>query len=410
MSADIVLIIYLLIILAGFFLDQILDFLNFRYLKKELHPLLHGIYDEEKYKKQQNYKQDNYRIGLLSSIFSLTIMLVMLLAGGFRWVDNIAFNISNHYIFYSLIFFGIIGIGMDIISTPFDIYDTFVIEKRYGFNRTTIRTYIFDKIKSWIIGAIIGGGLLSLIIYIYTLTPEYFWLLAWAVITIFSVFMNMFYSTLIVPLFNKQKPLEEGNLKNAIMNFASNAKFKIDNIYVIDGSKRSNKANAYFSGLGPKKRVVLYDTLIEEMETEEIVAVLAHEIGHYKKKHIISNLIMSVSLTGLSLFLLGLFLQYDVFALALGVEQASFHAGLIAFGIIFSPLSTITGLLANIISRKHEFEADNFAKNNYNANALISSLKKLTSHNLGNLTPHPAYVFVHYSHPPLLERLKNLSY
>ncbi|HRW20828.1 MAG TPA: M48 family metallopeptidase [Bacteroidales bacterium] len=410
MSADIVLIIYLLIILAGFFLDQILDFLNFRYLKKELHPLLHGIYDEEKYKKQQNYKQDNYRIGLLSSIFSLTIMLVMLLAGGFRWVDNIAFNISNHYIFYSLIFFGIIGIGMDIISTPFDIYDTFVIEKRYGFNRTTIRTYIFDKIKSWIIGAIIGGGLLSLIIYIYTLTPEYFWLLAWAVITIFSVFMNMFYSTLIVPLFNKQKPLEEGNLKNAIMNFASNAKFKIDNIYVIDGSKRSSKANAYFSGLGPKKRVVLYDTLIEEMETEEIVAVLAHEIGHYKKKHIISNLIMSVSLTGLSLFLLGLFLQYDVFALALGVEQASFHAGLIAFGIIFSPLSTITGLLANIISRKHEFEADNFAKNNYNANALISSLKKLTSHNLGNLTPHPAYVFVHYSHPPLLERLKNLSY
>ena len=410
MSADIVLIIYLLIILAGFFLDQILDFLNFRYLKKELHPLLHGIYDEEKYKKQQNYKQDNYRIGLLSSIFSLTIMLVMLLAGGFRWVDNIAFNISNHYIFYSLIFFGIIGIGMDIISTPFDIYDTFVIEKRYGFNRTTIRTYIFDKSKSWIIGAIIGGGLLSLIIYIYTLTPEYFWLLAWAVITIFSVFMNMFYSTLIVPLFNKQKPLEEGNLKNAIMNFASNAKFKIDNIYVIDGSKRSSKANAYFSGLGPKKRVVLYDTLIEEMETEEIVAVLAHEIGHYKKKHIISNLIMSVSLTGLSLFLLGLFLQYDVFALALGVEQASFHAGLIAFGIIFSPLSTITGLLANIISRKHEFEADNFAKNNYNANALISSLKKLTSHNLGNLTPHPAYVFVHYSHPPLLERLKNLSY
>lgn len=391
-------------------MDQILDFLNFRYLKKELHPLLHGIYDEEKYKKQQNYKQDNYRIGLLSSIFSLTIMLVMLLAGGFSWVDNIAFNISNHYIFYSLIFFGIIGIGMDIISTPFDIYDTFVIEKRYGFNRTTIRTYIFDKIKSWIIGAIIGGGLLSLIIYIYTLTPEYFWLLAWAVITIFSVFMNMFYSTLIVPLFNKQKPLEEGNLKNAIMNFASNAKFKIDNIYVIDGSKRSSKANAYFSGLGPKKRVVLYDTLIEEMETEEIVAVLAHEIGHYKKKHIISNLIMSVSLTGLSLFLLGLFLQYDVFTLALGVEQASFHAGLIAFGIIFSPLSTITGLLANIISRKHEFEADNFAKNNYNANALISSLKKLTSHNLGNLTPHPAYVFVHYSHPPLLERLKNLSY
>jgi STE24 endopeptidase len=409
MSSEIVLIIFLIIIIAGFSVDQILDYLNFKYLKKELHPLLQGIYDEEKYKKQQNYKQENYRIGLLGSIFSLVIMMLMLLAGGFRWIDNIAFSISEHYILYSLIFFGIIGLGMDIISTPFDIYDTFVIEKKYGFNRTSIKTYILDKFKSWMIGAIIGGGLLSLIIYIYNLTPEYFWLLAWAVITVFTVFMNMFYSTLIVPLFNKQKPLEDGELKDAIMNFASSTNFKIDNIYVIDGSKRSSKANAYFSGLGPKKRVVLYDTLIEEMETEEIVAVLAHEIGHFKKKHIITNLLMSLFLTGVSLFLLGLFLQYDVFALALGVEQASFHAGLIAFGIIFSPLSTVTGLLGNLISRKHEYEADDFAKYNYNASSLISGLKKLTSHNLGNLTPHPAYVFVHYSHPPLLARLKNLS-
>jgi STE24 endopeptidase len=409
MSSEIVLIIFLIIIIAGFSVDQILDYLNFKYLKKELHPLLQGIYDEEKYKKQQNYKQENYRIGLLGSIFSLVIMMLMLLAGGFRWIDNIAFSISEHYILYSLIFFGIIGLGMDIISTPFDIYDTFVIEKKYGFNRTSIKTYILDKFKSWMIGAIIGGGLLSLIIYIYNLTPEYFWLLAWAVITVFTVFMNMFYSTLIVPLFNKQKPLENGELKDAIMNFASSTNFKIDNIYVIDGSKRSSKANAYFSGLGPKKRVVLYDTLIEEMETEEIVAVLAHEIGHFKKKHIITNLLMSLFLTGVSLFLLGLFLQYDLFALALGVEQASFHAGLIAFGIIFSPLSTVTGLLGNLISRKHEYEADDFAKYNYNASSLISGLKKLTSHNLGNLTPHPAYVFVHYSHPPLLARLKNLS-
>jgi STE24 endopeptidase len=409
MSSEIVLIIFLIIIIAGFSVDQILDYLNFKYLKKELHPLLQGIYDEEKYKKQQNYKQENYRIGLLGSIFSLVIMMLMLLAGGFRWIDSIAFSISEHYILYSLIFFGIIGLGMDIISTPFDIYDTFVIEKKYGFNRTSIKTYILDKFKSWMIGAIIGGGLLSLIIYIYNLTPEYFWLLAWAVITVFTVFMNMFYSTLIVPLFNKQKPLENGELKDAIMNFASSTNFKIDNIYVIDGSKRSSKANAYFSGLGPKKRVVLYDTLIEEMETEEIVAVLAHEIGHFKKKHIITNLLMSLFLTGVSLFLLGLFLQYDLFALALGVEQASFHAGLIAFGIIFSPLSTVTGLLGNLISRKHEYEADDFAKYNYNASSLISGLKKLTSHNLGNLTPHPAYVFVHYSHPPLLARLKNLS-
>lgn len=409
MSNETVLIIYLIIILAGFSVDQVLDFLNFKYLKKELHPLLKGIYNDDKYKKQQNYKHENYRIGLVGSIFNLAIMLLMILAGGFRWVDNIAFSISEHYILYSLVFFGIIGFIMDIISTPFDIYDTFVIEKKYGFNRTSVTTYIFDKFKSWIIGAIIGGGLLSLIIYIYKLTPEYFWLLAWAVITVFSVFMNMFYSSLIVPLFNKQTPLADGELKDAILSFASRVNFKIDNIFVIDGSKRSSKANAYFSGLGPKKRVVLYDTLIEEMETEEIVAVLAHEIGHFKKKHIVTNLFITVFLTGITLFLLGLFLQYDVFALALGVEQASFHAGLIAFGIIFSPLSTITSLFGNLISRKHEYEADDFAKNHYNASALISGLKKLTSHNLGNLNPHPAYVFVHYSHPTLLQRLKNLN-
>jgi STE24 endopeptidase len=233
--------------------------------------------------------------------------------------------------------------------------------------------------------------------------------LAWAAITVFSIFMNMFYSTLIVPLFNKQKPLEDGDLRQGIIAFAQQAGFKLDNIFIIDGSKRSSKANAYFSGIGPKKRIVLYDTLIEEMSVNEIIAVLAHEIGHFKKKHIISNLLSSILITGISLFLLGLFMQYDTFSLAIGVDNASFHASLIAFGIIFSPLSTVTGLIGNIFSRKHEYEADNFAKEHGLNNELQSGLKKLTAHNLGNLTPHPAYVFVHYSHPTLLQRLQNLN-
>lgn len=409
MESNSVLLIFLIIIISGFFMDQILEYLNFRYLKKDIPPILQGIYDKEKYQKQQNYKHENYRLSIITSVFSLAVMLVMLLAGGFRIVDNLAVEISDNSIIRALVFFGIIGFAMDIINTPFNLYDTFVIEKKYGFNRTSVKTYILDKLKSWLIGGIIGGGLMSLIIFIYQLNPEFFWLLAWAVVTAFSLFMNMFYSTFIVPLFNKQTPLEEGELRNSIMDFSNKVGFKLDNIYVIDGSKRSSKANAYFSGLGHKKRVVLYDTLIEEMDNDEIVAVLAHEIGHYKKRHIISNLIMSTAITGISLFLLGLFLQYDVFALALGVETASFYTGLVAFGIIFSPLSTITGLITNIISRKHEYQADNFAKTNGSSTSLISGLKKLTAHNLGNLTPHPAYVFVHYSHPTLLQRLETLE-
>jgi STE24 endopeptidase len=284
-----------------------------------------------------------------------------------------------------------------------------VIEEKFGFNKTTVKTYILDKLKGWLLGAVIGGGLMALIIWIYTQTGKSFWLWVWLVISAFSIFMAMFYSSLIVPLFNKQTPLEDGELKTAIHQFASKVGFRLDHIFVIDGSKRSTKANAYFTGLGRKKRIVLYDTLIKDMEVTELVAVLAHEIGHYKKKHIIWSLILGILQTGAMLCIFSLVIDNPELSQALGVDKAYFHIGLITFGILYSPLSSIIGIGMNIFSRKNEYEADAFAARNYSAEPLTTALKKLSVNNLSNLRPHPAYVFVHYSHPTLLQRLKALK-
>ncbi len=294
----------------------------------------------------------------------------------------------------------------DILTTPFAVYNTFVIEERYGFNRTNVKTFILDKIKGLLLGVIIGGGLLALITWIYLLTGSWFWLLALGVVTLFSVFMTMFYSNLIVPLFNKQTPLEEGSLRKKIVAFAESVEFKLDNIYVMDGSKRSSKANAYFTGLGPKKRIVLFDTLIKDLNEEEIVAVLAHEVGHNKKKHVTTGLILSIVQTGITLYLFSLFVGVDSIAVALGGSEASFHLGLIAFGVLYSPISMLLGLGSGMLSRHNEYQADRYAREQYDGEKLISSLKKLSKNNLSNLTPHPVYVFFHYSHPPLLQRIK----
>ena len=309
----------------------------------------------------------------------------------------------------TLIFFGIISIGSDLISIPFSLYKTFVIEEEFGFNKTNKKTFFLDKLKGLLMTIFLGGAILALITWFYEFTGSYFWLYAWGLITLFSLFMNMFYSKLIVPLFNKQTPLKEGELKNAIAKYTNSVGFKVDNIFVINGSKRSTKANAYFSGFGNQKRITLYDTLINDLSTEEIIAVLAHEVGHYKKKHIIFNLTASVMLTGFTLFLLSLFINTPIFSLALGVSIPSFHIGLITFGILYSPVSQITGMFMNFMSRKFEYQADNYAKKTVASEPLISSLKKLSKNSLSNLTPHFLYVFIHYSHPTLLKRIKNLK-
>ena len=397
------------IIIVKFLFDSFIDALNAKHYNDPIPKELEGVYNTEEYLKSQNYKKTNYQFSVLTSSFSIVTTVLFFIFDGFAYVDTIAKNITSNTILITLIFFGIILFASDILNTPFSYYKTFVIEEKFGFNKTTKKLFIIDKIKGWFMLAIIGGGILALISWFYQLTTTSFWLYAWALVTVFSIFMNMFYSKLIVPLFNKQTLLEDGALKTAIESFAKKIGFKLDNIYVIDGSKRSTKANAYFSGFGSQKRITLYDTLINDLDTDEIVAVLAHEVGHYKKKHIVYNLILSILITGLTLYILSLFVGNQLLSNALGVSAPSFHIGLIAFGILYSPISEVTSLFMNALSRKFEYQADDYAKNNFAAQPLITSLKKLSKNSLSNLTPNPLYVKIHYSHPTLLQRVLNLK-
>ncbi|WP_149302593.1 M48 family metallopeptidase [Pareuzebyella sediminis] len=397
------------ILVLQYTVETVLDYLNAQHYNDPVPDELKDVFDVNDYKKAQAYKKTNYRFGLLTSTFSLVLTLCFLIFGGFEWVDQMVRNVTDHQIAMALLFFGIILIGNDMVTLPFSYYATFVIEEKFGFNKTTKKIFFLDKLKGWLMMALIGGGMLAAIMGFYQLTGPHFWVYAWGLVAIFTIFMNLFYSRLVVPLFNKQTPLEEGSLKSKIEAYAKNVGFELQNIFVIDGSKRSTKANAYFSGFGREKRVTLYDTLINDLEEEEIVAVLAHEVGHYKRKHIVFNLIASLLLTGLTLYILSLFVNNPEVSYAIGVSQASFHAALIGFGILYSPISEITGLILNRLSRKFEYQADDYAKATYAALPLITSLKKLSKNSLSNLTPHPAYVFVHYSHPPLYARISNLK-
>ncbi len=396
------------IIIINFIIDQILDNLNAKNFDAPLPDELKDVYPEDEYRKSMEYKKTNHRFSTITSIFSLLVTLAFFFFEGFKWVNDIATSISDNPVIVGLIFFGIIMIGSDIINTPFGYYKNFVIEEKFGFNKMTKATFFLDKIKGWLMMAVVGGGILALIIWFYHIAGPGFWLYAWGLVAVFSLLMNMFYAKLIVPLFNKQTPLEAGSLRNKIEAYGNKVGFKLDKILVIDGSKRSTKANAYFSGFGSEKRVTLFDTLINDLDEDEIVAVFAHEVGHYKRKHIISNLILSTLLTGFTLWLLSFFVSSPELSAALGVEVPTFHIGLIAFGILYTPISEITGLLMNILSRKFEYQADNYAKETFAAEPLVTSLKKLSKNSLSNLTPHPAYEFYHYSHPALIKRIRNL--
>ena len=409
MTATSLFIVILIFFIADFFLERWLDYLNTIYWSNELPHELKGIYDAEKYAKSQDYEKVKHNFSKLISVISFLAMLIFLYYQGFAIVDKWAYSLSDNPIVIAILFFGVLGFVSDLLTLPFQIYSQFVIEEKFGFNKTTVRTFILDKLKSWLLAIIIGGGLLSLITWIYYSTGSYFWIIAWACLSLFTIFMNMFYSSLIVPLFNKQKPLEEGELKDAIYNFANNVGFKLENIFVIDGSKRSSKANAYFSGLGPKKRIVLYDTLIQNHSKEELVAVLAHEIGHYKLKHTIQGMIVSVIYSGILFFILSLFLGNPLLSQALGASKGSFHMGIVAFGLLYTPISLLLGLVMNLVSRKNEFQADRYAVKNNQGDALQNALIKLSVDNLSNLRPHPVYVFFYYSHPPLLMRLKQIK-
>ncbi|WP_435414870.1 M48 family metallopeptidase [Polaribacter aestuariivivens] len=409
MSPTLLFYILIAILTINFIIDKVLDVLNEKHFDDKIPENLADVYDAEEYKKSQAYKKTNAQFSNITSLFSFVLTLVFFFADGFKLVDDFARSYSNNSIIIALIFFGVIMLGSDILTTPFSYYKTFVIEEKFGFNKSTKKTFWLDKLKGWLLTIIIGGSVLAIIIWFYEQTGKNFWIYAWILMGVFSIFINLFYAKLIVPLFNKQTPLEDGELKFAIEKYAKKVGFKINNIFVIDGSKRSTKANAYFSGFGSQKRITLFDTLINDLETQEIVAVLAHEVGHYQKKHIIFNLITSLLLTGFTLFILSLFINSPLLSEALGVTIPSFHIGLIAFGILYTPISKITEIIMNFISRKFEYQADNFAKETFDAVPLINSLKKLSKNSLSNLTPHKLYEFVYYSHPTLLKRIENLE-
>ncbi|MCG8578285.1 MAG: M48 family metallopeptidase [Bacteroidales bacterium] len=409
MNAEQIFYVIIAIITWQFLFDQWLDYLNNKTVKTNIPEELEGIYDDEKYRKQQEYKKTNYKFGVFSEIVSFAVMMAMLFLGGFALINTWVSQISSHATIQSLLFFAIIGVGSSVIGLPFSIYGTFVIEERFGFNKTTPITFVMDMLKSTLLSVLIGGPLMALVIWLYSIAGNYFWLYAWMVISGFTIFMTMFYTSLILPLFNKQTPLEAGELRDAIESFSVRAGFKLDNVFVMDGSKRSTKANAFFSGLGSRKRIVLYDTLIKDLKTDEIVAVLAHEIGHYKLRHTLWGTITGVIQMGIILFVFGLVVGSPLLSQALGVAEPNFHIGILAFGILYSPVSFIAGIFMTILSRKNEYAADAFANGFGLGEALIGGLKTISSNALSNLTPHPWYVFFHYSHPPLLQRIRAIK-
>jgi len=404
-------------ILFALFTLWLIDFasslLNLKALDPKLPEEFKGVYDEEKYAKSQQYTRVSERYGIITSIYSLTLLLVFWFLGGFGWLDDALSTLGWSETLTGLAFIGALTFGSSLMNLPFKIYDTFVIEEKFGFNKTTPKTFIIDQIKGAILGIVIGAPLLAMVLWIFG-SVAHAWLWAWIAFTAFQLLMMYLAPTFILPLFNKFEPMEDGELKSRIQEIAQKCDFPLTEIHVMDGSKRSTKSNAFFTGFGKRKKIALFDTLIENHGTDELLGVLAHEIGHFKKKHIIQRMAFSIVQTAVIFFLLGLVTdQSSAFARqlfdAFGVEHISTYAGLVFFMLLFSPISRVLGVLGNMNSRKHEFEADAYAADAQGTpEHLIKGLKKLAADNLSNLTPHPFPVFLDYSHPPMLIRIKAL--
>lgn len=409
MTSTTILFIIIAFVIFEFIFGKVLDFLNAKSWDQQLPEIVSDLYDAEKYAKAKAYAKENGKLALISGGLSFVLTIVVLYFKAFAGLDALAIQISDNKIIQTLFFFGVLIGITSIINLPFSIYKTFIIEERYGFNKTNTKTFVLDLIKGLILGTLIGGLLLGALAWVYYEMGSNFWWIAWIIMTAFSLFFATFYTTLILPLFNKLTPLEEGELRTAIERYAKQVDFPLTNIFVIDGSKRSNKANAFFSGLGNKKAIVLYDTLMADNSVEELTAILAHEVGHYKKNHIKQSMLLGILQTGVLFFVFGLLSKSEALAGAFGVTSNSFHISLIGFSLLYAPISLLIGILMNLFSRKNEFEADAFAKETYAGEPLQSALKKLSVNHLSNLTPNPSYVFVHYSHPPLVERLTALQ-
>lgn len=402
---------YAAIILATLLLTALLDavaeLLNLRALSPTLPEEFRDVYDEAEYARSQEYTRVRTRFGFVTAAFDLALLLAFWFAGGFNRLDLLARSLGWSDIPTGLLYISLLVLGMGVLSLPFRIYSTFVIEQRFGFNKTTMKTFVLDLLKGAALGALIGLPLLALVLWLFDAAGSLAWLYAWIAVTAFSVVMQYVAPTWIMPLFNKFTPLEEGPLRDEILAYADSVRFSLQGVYVMDGSKRSSKANAFFTGFGKNKRIALFDTLIEKHTAEELTAVLAHEIGHYRKKHIIISMLIGIIETGVMFFLLSLFVSSPALAGAFFMEHVSVYAGLVFFGLLYTPVNTLLSLGMNALSRRHEYEADRYAVQTYRKpEVFVAALKKLTVSNLSNVTPHPLYVFLNYSHPPLLQRIR----
>jgi STE24 endopeptidase len=397
-------------LLLEYVLGIIANLLNLKSLRREPPPALEGIYQREEYHRSQEYTRTNTRFDFVTGTFGLLILLSFWFAGGFNYLDQIVRSLGFVSIINGLLYIGILLVGYSLLTLPFDIYATFVIEARFGFNRSTKRTFLLDRIKGLGLAVVLGIPLLAAVLALFEYVGYYAWLFCWVSVTIFSLILQYVTPTWIMPLFNKFTPLESNKLKEAILDYAESVNFPLKNVFVMDGSKRSSKSNAFFVGFGRNKRIALFDTLIAQHTVPELVAVLAHEIGHHKKKHVIQGTIISILHSGLLFFLLSIFLSSPALYDAFHMEQQSIYSGVLFFGLLYTPLEMILSIVIQIVSRKNEYEADRFAaETTQQPQALIDALKKLSSGNLSNLTPHPFYVFLNYSHPPLLERIRTIS-
>jgi len=405
---------YLIIILAlivfNYLLDVVLNVLNLKHVRTDIPEEFQGVYDQEKYATSQKYLRENTRFDLISSTIQTPISVAFILLGGFAWVNRLAESAGFGLIGTGLVFAGILILLSQVLSLPFSIYDTFVIEEKYGFNKTTPKTFVLDLIKGLVLTAIIGALVFSFVLWFFDQAGGRAWLYSWLVLVAIQLILMYIAPVYIMPLFNKFEPLEDGELKTAIEDYANKEGFALQGIFKMDGSKRSTKSNAYFTGFGKMRRIVLFDTLIEKHSVAELVSVLAHEVGHYKLKHITKMVVTSILSTGLMFYILSLFISqpglYEAFGLQ-GDPKEMLYAGFIFFGFLYAPINLILSIVGNVLSRKHEFEADAFAVQTADEpESMIDALKKLSVDNLSNLTPHPALVFMEYSHPPVLERIK----
>lgn len=406
--------IYLLIIIVFLILSSLIefiaDYLNVKNMSNVLPKEFEGYYDGEKYKKSQNYLKDKTKFSFISSSFVLVTGLVFILAGGFNFVDKFARSFGYSEIISGMIFISVLMLVLNIIKIPFSAYNTFIIEEKYGFNKTTIKTFISDIIKNNLLLLLIGLPIFAVIVWFFMEFAGMAWVYASITVIFFELLFTFVAPVLIMPLFNKYIPLEDGELKTELENYATRENFKMKGLFKMDGSKRSTKSNAFFTGFGKFRRIVLFDTLIAKHTTQELVSVLAHEMGHYKKGHIKKFMIMSFVNTMLIFFVLSFFIGNVSLFEAFSMEYISVYGSLVFFGFLYTPISMILSIIQNSVSRKYEYESDRYAVETYKKpEAMIEALKKLSVDNLSNLTPHKFKVFLEYSHPPVLERIKAIK-